>query len=54
MIPALWAIIGGSAAFLLNVSQDYILVAAYLVVSPSRRNGLAPVSRAVGPTRSCA
>lgn len=30
-IPALWAIVGGSAALLLNVPQDFGLVAAFLV-----------------------
>lgn len=32
LIPVLWTIIGGSAALLLNVPQDYGLLAAFLAV----------------------
>jgi hypothetical protein len=55
VIPACWGIIGGSAALLLNVAQDYGLVAAFLVVLAfAATTGFAPVSRAILPMRNCA
>lgn len=32
VIPALWGIVGGSAALLFGVPQDYGLIAAFLLV----------------------
>lgn len=38
VIPAAWAIVGGSAAFLLGVSQDWVLLAGALLVWPLWRS----------------
>ena len=45
IIPALWSVVGGSAAFLLNVPQDWALLASGLPVVAAllvaRRNSAA-------------
>jgi len=40
IIPALWGFVGGSAALLLRVPTDYVLLAASVLVADAARRGL--------------
>jgi hypothetical protein len=45
-IPLLWSIVGGSAAFLLGVAQDWLLLFSALAVIPIRLHAPDPAGRA--------
>jgi len=47
VVPSLWSLIGGSAAFLLGVPQDWLLLASGIVATPLLLQDR--IGRAVGP-----